>query len=254
MISRYTRSARWLVAVAVGVVACTHSTAGAAPAPVPTPTRTPNALTASDRDAGWQLLFDGKTMSGWRGFKMDSVPSSWRVEDGTLALDISGGEPSGHDLITTAKYDNFDLELEWKIAKGGNSGIFFHATEADGAIYWTAPEYQLLDDANFKPDGDKLDESAGSVYDLYPIPRHLAKPAGEWNSTRILVQGNHVQQWLNGVETADYVIGSADWNARVAGSKFAPHAGFAKSATGYIGLQDHGFDVAFRTIKIKVLP
>lgn len=250
MISRHTRSAFSLVAAAVAVVACARSTAGAAPAP----NAAPNMLTASERSAGWHLLFDGKTTAGWRGFKLDSVPSYWRVEDGALALDFSGGEPTGGDLITKAKYQNFDLRLEWKIAKGGNSGIMYHATEDDGAIYWTAPEYQLLDDANFKPDGDKLDESAGSVYDLYPVPRHLAHPAGEWNQTRILVQDNHVEQWLNGVKTADFVIGSADWNARVAKSKFAPHSLFAKSSTGYIGLQNHGYDVAFRNIKLKVLP
>jgi hypothetical protein len=206
-----------------------------------------NALSPAERAAGWRLLFDGKTTTGWRGWKMDSMPSGWQVVDGALTR-----VGRAADIITTEKFRDFELSLEWKIAPKGNSGIFYRASEDDAAIYWTAPEMQLLDDAGH-PD-DPRTRAAGSNYDLHPAPAGVVKPAGEWNAVRIVVQGNHVEHWLNGVKVVEYELGSPEWEAKVKASKFAPHPHYGRNREGYIGLQEHGASVAFRDIKIRVLP
>ena len=207
-----------------------------------------NALTTAERAAGWRLLFDGKTTTGWRGWKMDSMPSGWQVVDGTLKR----VKPAA-DIITTDKFRNFELSLEWNIAKNGNSGIFYRASEDDDAIYWSAPEMQVLDDAGH-PDGQSRLTAAGADYGLYPSPAGVVKPAGQWNQVRIVVNGNHVEHWLNGVKVVEYELGSPDWEAKVKASKFAPHAHYGRNAEGYIGLQEHEYPVSVRNIKIRVLP
>ncbi len=207
-----------------------------------------NALTTAERAAGWRLLFDGKTTAGWRGWKMDSMPSGWQVVDGTLKR----VKPAA-DIITTDKFRNFELSLEWNIAKNGNSGIFYRASEDDDAIYWSAPEMQVLDDAGH-PDGQSRLTAAGADYGLYPSPAGVVKPAGQWNQVRIVVNGKHVEHWLNGVKVVEYELGSPDWEAKVKASKFASHAHYGRNAEGYIGLQEHEYPVAFRNIKIRVLP
>jgi 3-keto-disaccharide hydrolase len=198
--------------------------------------------------ADWKVLFDGGSTAAWRGYGMDSLPSGWRIVDGTLSRVAPGG-----DIITREKYANFELTLEWKISEGGNSGIFYRASEDTDAIYWSAPEMQVLDDARH-PDGHSRLTAAGSDYGLYPSPPGVVKPAGEWNAVRILVNGNHVEHWLNGVKVVEYELGSADWEAKVKASKFAPHPHYGRNALGYIGLQDHGDAVSYRNIKIRVLP
>jgi hypothetical protein len=208
----------------------------------------PNTLTAAERSAGWRLLFDGKTTAGWRGFLQDSVPSGWQVVDGALTRVASGG-----DILTRDKFRNFELTLEWNIAPGGNSGIFYRGSEDDNAIYWNAPEMQVLDDAGHV-DGKSRLTSAGALYDLYPSPAGIVKPAGQWNQVRLVVKGKHVEHWLNGVKVVEYEFGSPDWTAKVKASKFAAHPHFGRNPTGYIGLQDHGDRVAYRNIKIRVLP
>jgi hypothetical protein len=207
-----------------------------------------NTLTDAERAAGWRLLFDGKTTTGWRNYGKPTISDGWKVQDGALTRVGAGG-----DIITTDEFRNFELTLEWKIEKCGNSGIFYRASEDSDAIYWNAPEDQVLDDA-CHPDGRDPLTSAGTAYDLYPARKGVVKPANQWNSVRILVNGNHVEQWLNGVKIVEYEFGSADWNSKVAASKFAPHPQFGKNAQGHIGLQDHGNVVAFRNIKIRVLP
>ena len=207
-----------------------------------------NTLTAAERSAGWRLLFDGKTTAGWRGFLQDSAPPGWQVVDGALTRVAPGG-----DILTRGKYRNFELTLEWNIAPGGNSGIFYRGSEDDNAIYWNAPEMQVLDDAGHV-DGKSRLTSAGALYDLYPSPAGIVKPAGEWNLVRLVVRGKHVEHWLNGVKVVEYEFGSPDWNAKVKASKFASHQHFGRNPTGYIGLQDHGDRVAYRNIKIRVLP
>jgi len=207
-----------------------------------------NTLTPAERAAGWRLLFDGKTTSGWRGWKMDTLPSGWQVVDGALTRVRRAA-----DIITTEKFKNFELSLEWKIAPNGNSGIFYRASEDDDAIYWSAPEMQVLDDAGH-PDGQSRLTAAGSDYGLYPSPAGVVQPAGQWNQVRLVVNGNHVEHWLNGVKVVEYELGSPDWEARVKASKFAPHPHYGRNPEGYIGLQEHDYWVAYRNIKIRVLP
>lgn len=235
-------------ALAAGVLWLT-ACSGHAPAPA-TPTEL-NTLTAAERDAGWRLLFDGRTTQGWRGFRMDTMPSGWQAVDGALQI-VRGGGP---DIVSRDTFTNFELQLEWRIAPGGNSGIFYRGSEDDDAVYWNAPEMQVLDDSGHS-DGRLLTTSAGSVFGLYPVPSHLARPAGQWNQVRILVNGHHVEHWLNGVKAAEYEFGSADWDARVRASKFAPHVHFGRNASGFIALQDHGGNdrPAYRNIRIRVLP
>ncbi|HYT05858.1 MAG TPA: DUF1080 domain-containing protein [Gemmatimonadales bacterium] len=207
-----------------------------------------NTLTPAERDVGWRLLFDGKTTAGWRGYRMDTMPSGWQVVDGALTR----LKPAA-DIVTTEKFANFELSLEWNVAPNGNSGIFYRASEDDDAIYWNAPEMQVLDDAGH-PDGKSRLTAAGSDYGLYPAPAGVVKAAGQWNQVRIVVNGKHVEQWLNGVKVVQYELGSADWEARVKKSKFASHPHYGRNAEGYIGLQEHESPVAYRNIKIRVLP
>ena len=214
----------------------------------PAAAQAPNTLSAADRAAGWRLLFDGRTMAGWRGWKKTTVPDGWKVVGGTITRVAEGG-----DIITTQQFKNFELTLEWNISEGGNSGIFYRASEDDDAIYWTAPEMQVLDDARHA-DGKSRLTSAGADYGLYEAPAGIVKPAGQWNQIRLIVNGRHVEHWLNGVRLLQYELLSPDWEMRVHGSKFAPHAHYGRNAEGYIGLQDHGDRVAFRNIKIRILP
>jgi hypothetical protein len=235
---------RALSLVALPLILCTALTAQA----VPKDASVPNVLTPAERAAGWRLLFDGRTTDGWRGFKKASMPSAWKVVDGALTRTGDGG-----DIVTTQKFKSFELTLEWKVAPGGNSGVFYRASEDDDAIYWTAPEMQVLDDARH-PDGKSRLTAAGSDYGLYEAPAGIVKPAGQWNQVRIIVNGRHVEHWLNGVRMLQYELWSPDWEMRVHGSKFAPHPHYGRNSEGFIGLQDHGDWVAYRSIKIRVLP
>jgi hypothetical protein len=205
-------------------------------------------LSASERAAGWRLLFDGVSTAGWRGYGRPDMPSGWAAVDG--ALTRTG--PAA-DIITIDKFDNFELALEWNIAPGGNSGIFYRAVEGKDPIYYSAPEMQVLDDERHA-DGRSPLTSAGANYALHPVPRGIVKPAGEWNAARLIVNGNHVEHWLNGVKVVDYELGGRDWSQRVANSKFQQWAPYGKSASGHIGLQEHGSWVAFRNIRIRPLP
>jgi hypothetical protein len=171
------------------------------------------------------------------------------VIDGAL---VRAGDGAG-DIITDKEYRNFDLTLEWKVAPGGNSGIFYRGTQAANDIWRTALEMQVLDDERHA-DGKSPLTSAGSLYALYPAPRGVVRPAGEWNAARILVDGNHVEHWLNDVKLFEFEIGSADFAQRVQNSKFSTMQQFGKANQGYIGLQDHGDRVEFRNIRIRVLP
>ena len=217
------------------------------PHPSPSST-TQNSLSDAEKAAGWRLLFDGTTTTGWRSYGKATLSDGWKVQDGALTRVGAGG-----DVITNDQFGNFELSLEWKIEPCGNSGIFYRASEDSDAIYWNAPEDQVLDDA-CHPDGKNRLTAAGAAYDLYPAPAGVVKPANQWNSVRIVANGNHVEQWLNGVKVVEFEFGSADWNSKVAASKFAPHPHFGKNKQGHIGLQDHGNVVAFRNIKIRVLP
>ena len=205
--------------------------------------------TSCARNDGWRPLFDGRTTTGWRNFRSDSISSGWQVVDSALTR----AQPGAGDIITRDKFKNFELELEWKIAPAGNSGIFYRASEDDDAVYWTAPEMQVLDDAHH-PDGESRLTAAGANYGLDSAPPGIVKPAGEWNAVRLVVNGNHVEHWLNGQKVVEYELGSPAWEEKVKASKFAPHVHYGRNAEGYIGLQDHGDWVAYRRIRIRVLP
>ncbi len=208
-----------------------------------------SALTPAEQAAGWRLLFDGRTTNGWRGYKSQAMPNGWRVENGTLTKDGSVG-----DILTSDQFGNFELALDWKIATGGNAGVFYRGTEEYDHIYWSAPEYQLLDDAN-APDGKNRLTSAGAAYALYPPPAGIVKPANEWNSTRIIVNGAHVEHWLNGQKVVQYELWSPDWEAKVKASKFKDWPNYGRAKTGYIAIQgDHNGVLALRNIKIRTLP
>jgi hypothetical protein len=207
----------------------------------------PNSLTAAEQRDGWRLLFNGSSTEGWRGFKQTGVPAGWQVVDGALTRVAEGG-----DLVTAEQFGNFELQLEWKIVPGGNSGVMYRVTEDADATYETGPEMQVLDDARH-PDGKSRLTAAGSCFGLYPAPAGIVKPAGEWNAARIVVKGNHVEHWLNGTKVVEYELGSPDWEARVKASKFAQWPGYGRAKTGHIALQDHGEEVAYRGVKVRVL-
>jgi hypothetical protein len=205
-----------------------------------------NTLTEREAADGWELLFDGQSTDAWRGFKQETMTDGWSVEDGALVRTGPGG-----DIVTKHEYGDFELTIDWQIATGGNSGIFFHVNEDLDEIWHSAPEVQILDDDNH-PDGQNPETSAGSNYALHPPSRDVVRPVGEWNEVRLLVRGAHVEHWLNGVRVVEYELGSSDWRALVAASKFAEFP-YGESTTGSLAVQDHGDRVAFRNIKVRRL-
>ncbi|MDX1637341.1 MAG: DUF1080 domain-containing protein, partial [Balneolaceae bacterium] len=215
-----------------------------------------NTLTEQEKEEGWQLLFDGESTSEWRGYNKETFPDQgWIVENGILSVVEGGG---GGDIITREVYEDFILKLEWRAAKGANGGIFYAGLEQqDEPIYWSAPEIQILDNANH-PDanqGENGNRKATSLYDLIPADPQNANPFGEWNRITIEVTGNgaHVEHWMNGQKVVEYERWTDEWYEMINNSKFALHPEFGAAHKGHIGLQDHGNRVDFRNIKIKVL-
>ena len=204
-----------------------------------------NRLTAAERAAGWQLLFDGNSLEGWRGYNSEFMPTGWSVENGLLTRTGPGG-----DIITEQQFGDFELYLEWLVGPGGNSGVLVRVVEGQEEVYHGAPEMQILDDAGH-PDGRSPLTSAGSNYGLHGAPRGIVKSAGEWNSSRIVVVNNQVEHWLNGDKVVEYELGSADWLRRVANSKFAQWPEYGRASRGHIGIQDHGDRVSFRNLKVR---
>ena len=206
-----------------------------------------NRLTADEQAKGWKLLFDGKTTNGWRGFKQQAAPQGWQIVDGALTRVGTGG-----DIMTADKFGSFELQLEWKLAPGGNSGIMFHVSEDAEAAYYTGPEFQILDNGAHK-DGKNPLTSAGACYALYGPAKDVTRPPGTWNAARLVVNGSRVQHWLNGTKLVEYDMASADWKQKVAASKFKEWPTFGTIPEGHIVLQDHGDRVAYRNIKIRTL-
>jgi Domain of Unknown Function (DUF1080) len=200
---------------------------------------------AAQRTGGWKMLFDGKTTKGWHNYKKKGPVEGWQVVDGALVRQGKGG-----DLVTDDEFDDFELSLEWKLEAKGNSGIFYRAPEEAAVIWHHAIEYQLLDNAAHN-DGKNQKRSTGAAYDMYEPVRDVTKPIGEWNETRIVARGNHVEHWLNGTKLLEFEIGSSSWNERFAASKFKPYPEFGKTRKGKISLQDHGDPVSFRNIRIR---
>ena len=215
---------------------------------------------AAAKDEGWISIFDGKTTTGWRGYNKPAFPEKgWEVVDGTLHCIESGtGEAGlGGDVIYDKKLSNFELSLEWKIGPGGNSGIFILAQEIpDEPIWKSAPEFQLLDndkhpDAKLGVDGNRM---ASSLYDLIPAKPQNTKPAGEWNQAGILCYQGTVVFKSNGANVVEFHLWTEDWKKMISASKFKDYTWFLNTAkVGYIGLQDHGSDIWFRNIKLKIL-
>jgi Domain of Unknown Function (DUF1080) len=212
------------------------------------PAASANTLTAAEKTAGWKLLFDGKNLDSWRGYKRSDIPAGWRVADGTLTKTTPV-----EDIVSKEEFGDFDLMIEWKIGEAGNSGIFYRGTEEFDKIYWTAPEYQLLDDIKAADNKTRL-TCAGAAYGLYPSPEGHLKPVGQWNVTRIVAKGAHVEHWLNGFKLLDYEAWSPDWEAKVKASKFAAWPKYGRLKSGHLAMQgDHNGTLSFRNIKIRAL-
>jgi len=224
----------------------------------------PNTLSEQEIAEGWQLIFNGTDFTGWKAYCKDEMPAAWVVEDGAMKIKGSGageaGAPDGGDIIYMQKLKNFDFKFEWKVSKGANSGIFYLAQEkCDQNIWKSAPEYQILDnavhpDARLGKDGNR---QAGSLYDLIPAVPQNFMGADVWNTGEILVYKGTVIHYMNGEKVLEYHLWTDDWKQLIAESKFKDWEDFlntgGENREGFLGLQDHGDDVWFRSMKVKVL-
>jgi hypothetical protein len=217
-----------------------------------------NAQSAENAGSeNWITLFDGSSTDEWRRYNQTDFPNEgWQIEDNTLVFRPREDRRPVGDIITKRIFRDFDLQLEWMVERGSNSGIFYHALEQPNqAIYWSALEMQVLDDANH-PDsflGVNGNRQAGTLYDLMPISPKTAKPFGEWNEARIVSQGPVVEHWLNGEMVLRYERWTVAWFEMLRNSKFKDHNEFGAMQQGHIGLQDHGDVVRFRNIRIREL-
>jgi hypothetical protein len=204
-------------------------------------------------DPGYTSLFDGKTLNGWRTYQ-NKPADSWMVKDGILYCKGSATDKSDRraDLITNDTYENFDLQLDWKIAPQGNSGILYMVTEEFATSYISGPEYQVIDDVNFP---EKLEDwqKVAANYAMHTAPTAHPEPAGKWNHTQIVVDHGHVQHWLNGEKVVEYDMWTEDWKKRKESGKWKDAPGYGMSKVGHIALQDHGSEAWFKNIEIKKL-
>jgi hypothetical protein len=236
---------------------------------IPALSQSPNMLTKAEAAQGWHLLFDGKTSTGWRSTKAPGFPpTGWEIKDGMISVTEHGGEEGGNagDIITTRTYANFELSVDFRITPGANSGIKYFVNldmtpghEGHGSAIGF--EYQILDDA-LHPDAKKGingDRTVASLYDMIPAAGTAdhtkpIKPVGQWNTARIVIRGTHGEHWLNGVKVVEYDRATPQFREIVAASKFKIYPGFGEANSGYLLLQDHGFPVSFRNLKIRELP
>jgi hypothetical protein len=219
--------------------------------------QTPNTLTKNEKKQGWKLLFDGKTTQGWHTYLKDTVGSKWQVVEGTLVFDQTKPSSGGGDIVTNESYENYELNLEWKVAKGSNSGIIFDVQEDPkyGATYLTGPEMQVLDNIDAS-DNKKQNHLAGCLYDMSgDATVSKPVPVGQWNKVRLIQNKGHLTFYLNGTKTFEGQIGSDDWKKLIENSKFKgdDFADFAKVAKGKIALQEHPGSSQWRNIKILPL-
>jgi cytochrome c len=223
-------------------------------------TYAPNTLNEAEVKNGWSLLFDGKSLSGWRNFRKQTIGKSWVINDNAIHLDAKPNKdghwqaPDGGDIVTDKPYENFDFKYEWKIGNCGNSGVMFNVVESDKYDYvWkTGPEMQVLDNS-CHPDSKYISHRAGDLYDMIPCKYPVVKPAGEWNEARIRSEKGKVEFWLNGINVVNFTMHDEAWKKMVANSKFKDMPDFGKATVGHISLQDHGDRVWFRNLKIKEL-
>lgn len=198
---------------------------------------------------GWQSLFDGRTLDGWRSLATDRPGAGWQARDGAIVL---GAKTRSGDLVTTGEYGDFELTLEWKVAEATNSGIIYRVGLGEAQTYLTGPEYQILDNRGGE-DNHPPSHTAAALYDLVAPPADFTRPVGEWNEARIRVRGWHIEHWLNGHKVVDIDLASPAGRAAIAASKFKTWPKFASLRRGHIALQDHGYAVSFRAIRIREL-
>jgi len=210
-----------------------------------------NTLSDVEKLEGWQLLFDGKSLENWKFFN-DGEVTGWKIVDGML--ENSGvGSDHGGDIITKKQYQNFELLLEWNVSPKSNSGVFYHVQEGQtDAIYKSGPEYQLIDDVGW-PEPLEPWQNSGANYAMNPPEGAEKVAAGQWNTTRIIVNGTLVEHWLNGKLVVQYELWGKDWLARKAAGKWANEPKYGMAKIGSIGLQDHGGLTKFRNIKIRII-
>ncbi len=214
-----------------------------AQSPIQSAIRNPESAIAPST---WRPLFDGKSLNGWRGYRSETVPTGWTVSKGALTK-----EGRVADIVSKDEFGDFELEMDWKIGDAGNSGIFYRGTEEYEHIYWSAPEYQLLDDIKADDNKTRL-TCAGAAYAIYPSPPGHLKPIGDWNTARIVARGPRIEHWLNGVKLLEYELGSPDWEAKVKASKFNDWPNYGRAKRGHIAMQgDHAGSLAFRNIRIR---
>jgi len=239
-------------------------------APPPAPSAPLNQLTPTERAAGWRLLFDGRTLAGWRGVGYDTVPTGhWVVVDGAIKKIANGDVPrvpdgrplNGGDLMTVDSFADFELTFEWKVTPGANSGVKYNVSEAMSiANGQMTPghsalgfEYQILDDDRHE-DGKLPTHRSGALYDLIaPNDGKRLRPVGEWNRSTVIFRGNHGEHWLNGRRILEFELGTARMDSLLAKSKYRTIPGFANRRVGHIVLQDHGDEVYFRNVKVRPL-
>lgn len=225
--------------------------------PAPVPEVAANVLTAKEKAAGWKLLFDGTSTDGWHAYGSKSIGTAWKTASGALFLDTNkDGQPkTGGDIVSDKEYGNFEMQIDWKIDKNGNSGICIYSHEDKARYEWmwsTAPEIQIVDNEGH-PDGKIFKHQAGDLYDLIPAKSHAEHPPLEWNTYLIRCVNGKLDVHLNGVHIIDTQLWNDNWRTLIAGSKFRNAGDFGTYKVGRIGLQDHGNNVWFRNIKIKEL-
>ena len=215
----------------------------------------PNTLTPEEIADGWQLLFDGKTLNGWKDYNGTTLTQPWHVVNGCIQAKGDGSDASGY-IVTDKQYENFELSWDWKLSKGGNSGMLYHVVERPqfAVPYVTGPEYQLIDEPNF-PEPLEEWQKLGVDYAMHLPDKAKMKvnPQGEWNNSKIVFDNGHVEHWLNGVKLIEYDRNNDMWNALVAYSKYKNWPNFGNPEEGNILLQDHGDEVWFKNVKIKEL-
>jgi len=211
------------------------------------------ASTVGDAKPKWKILFDGKSTSEWRGFRRETFPSRCWIIEGDSIKTVAGCDAADQvDILTKDKYRDFELELEWRVSPGANSGIIYLISEDQDQTWKTGLEMQLLDDDKH-PDGKKPTTSAGALYDLIAPSDKTLRPVGEYNRARVVVHKRHVEHWLNGKKVLEYDLGSAPIKDLIAKSKFKSFPRFAQNSEGFVALQFHGGDVWFRNVRIRAL-